>query len=135
MRRILLLFGIVVLASCEKDVDFKLNEKPDVLVVDASIENDRPPLVVLTRSLNYFSQISPEILANMFVHDAEILISNGTLTQKLKEYVVDQNAFLKIYYYSIDSSNMASSFLGNVNTSYSLVIKTGGKEYTAQTTI
>jgi hypothetical protein len=40
-----------------------------------------------------------------------------------------------IYYYSVDSSNPATAFLGEFATGYSIVIKTGGKEYTATTTI
>ncbi|MBD0293843.1 MAG: DUF4249 domain-containing protein, partial [Flavisolibacter sp.] len=125
----------IVLVSCEKGVDFKLNQKPDELVVDASIENNTPPLVVLTKSLGYFSQISSEIVTNSFVHNADVFISNGQQTQKLKEYVVNPSAAFKVYYYSIDSSNLINAFLGQLNTSYSLRIVSEGKEYEATTTI
>ncbi|MBD0369144.1 MAG: DUF4249 domain-containing protein [Flavisolibacter sp.] len=125
----------IVLISCEKGVDFKLDQKPDELVVDASIENNTPPLVVLTKSLGYFSQISSEIVTNSFVHNADVFISNGQQTQKLKEYVVNPSAAFKVYYYSIDSSNLINAFLGQLNTSYSLRIVSEGKEYTATTTI
>ncbi|MBD0287703.1 MAG: DUF4249 domain-containing protein [Flavisolibacter sp.] len=125
----------IVLISCEKGVDFKLDQKPDVLVVDASIENDTPPVVVLTKSLGYFSQISSEIVTNSFVHNADIFISNGQKTQKLKEHVVSPDATFKAYYYTIDSSNLNNAFLGQLNSSYSLRIVTEGKEYEATTTI
>lgn len=131
--------GIVLvmffLSGCEKNIDFNLKDADDVLVVDAQIENGQPPVVVLTKSLDYFGQINPQILANSFIHQAEINISNGTSTHKLKEYAVPFAPGITYYYYSIDSSNLATAFNGAFNKSYSLSIKSGGKEYNAQTTI
>ena len=121
--------------SCEKSVSFDLNKSDVKLVVDASIENNQPPLVILTRSLNYFSKISPELLANSFVRNAEVYISNGLLTHKLKEYTSPLSNGYTLYYYSIDSSNLSTAFTGKLNTQYSLRIITEGKEYTSTTKI
>ena len=123
-----------VFFSCEKNVSFKLHDAETKIVVEASIENDKPPTVVLSTSLDYFSEISPAILANSFVHNAEILISNGVLTHKLKEYQFIQNGY-SFSYYSIDSSSPATAFTGQLNTSYSLKINSQGEEYSATTTI
>ena len=57
--RFLWIFLGVFLAGCEKKVDFKLEDAEPKLVVDASIENDQPPMVTLTKSLNYFSSFTP----------------------------------------------------------------------------
>jgi hypothetical protein len=125
---------LTVLSSCEKKVSFDLDESEQVTVVDASIEDGKPPMVILSKSFDYFSEISPEILLNSFIHDAEITISNGTRMERLKEYsytVVDN---YKVYYYSSDSS-APDLFRGALNTSYTLEIKAGGKVFTATTTI
>jgi hypothetical protein len=134
MKFFALLFCLASLCSCEKNIDFKLKTIPGVLVVDANIENDKPPIVVLSKSFDYFSDISPAALDTSFVHDADIFISDGSQTQKLREYSIDSSGF-SIYFYSIDTSSQGSSFLGEFNTTYNLKIVTGGKEYTSSTTI
>ena len=130
--------GILVaglLAGCEKAVNFELEDTPDKLVVEATIENGEPPMVVLTRSLNYFSKISPQLLAESFVRDAVVEVSNGTKTHRLKEYATPLGGGYNLYYYSIDSSNLSTAFTGGLNKAYSLRIVADGQEYTAQTTI
>lgn len=128
----ILLFG---LTSCEKSIDFNLEERAPKLVVEATIENGTVPVVFLTSSLNYFSAIDPNELFNSFVHDAQVTVSNGTKNHKLKEYAIPVGNGYSIYYYSIDSSNLATAFVGEVNHPYSLHIDWQGKEYTANTTI
>lgn len=105
------------------------------LVVEATIENGQPPVVILSQSLDYFSQISPSVLENSFVHGAAVYVSNGTLTHQLKEYKVSVSGGYNIYYYSIDSSNLATAFAGQLNSQYSLRIDWNGNEYTSATTI
>ncbi|MGH2565702.1 MAG: DUF4249 domain-containing protein [Ginsengibacter sp.] len=129
------LICMTCLLSCEKNINFKLKVVPDVLVVDASIENNQPPVVVLSKSFAYFSKISPEVLDTSFVHDATVTISNGTQSQQLKEYVIDSAGGYSIYYYSIDTANIASAFQGQLNTTYTLKVIREGNEYTAMTTI
>ena len=100
------------LSSCEKNIDFNLKNADDVLVVDAQIENDQAPTVVLTKSFDYFSRINPQILAASFIRNAEVTISNGTLTHKLREYAQPLGGGFIAYYYTIDSLNMATAFFG-----------------------
>ncbi|MEO5892359.1 MAG: DUF4249 domain-containing protein [Ferruginibacter sp.] len=132
IRAVLLL---VIFSSCEKDINFNLKNSEDLLVVDANIENDRPPVVVLTKSLDFFSTLDPALLINSFVRNADVTISNGVLTHKLKEYATAVGGGITLYSYSIDSANLATAFLGEFNTSYTLNITAEGKEYTAATTI
>ena len=47
----------IIAAGCEKKIDFHLDEPGPKLVVEATIENGQPPVVILSRSLNYFSTI------------------------------------------------------------------------------
>lgn len=122
-------------SSCEKAIHFKLDTTLPSMVVEATIENDQPPVVILSSSFDYFSNISAELLANSFVHNAVITISNGVKTHHLKEYSYATPGNLSVYYYSIDSSSLATAFTGTFNTSYTLNIAVNGKTYTAITTI
>jgi len=126
---------VILLSSCEKNITLKLNSVDNVLVVDGSIENGKAPVIVLTKSIGFFSSISPKILDSSFVHNAVVTISNGTLTQQLKEYTYDLGNGFHLYQYSIDSSNLASTFTGEINTTYTLNINSEGKNYTSVTTI
>ena len=130
----LLALGLI-LSSCEKGVTFDLEEPAPKLVVEASIETNQPPLVVLSKSQNFFDQITPDILAASFVRNAEVYVSNGALTHRLKEYATPLPNGYTFYFYSIDSSNLATAFAGQTNTQYSLRIVTEGKEYTSTTRI
>lgn len=121
--------------GCEKAIEFNLDEVSPKIVVEATIENEQPPRVILTRSTNFFSTISPEILAESFIHDAAIYISNGNKTHRLKEYAIPVFQQYSFYYYSIDSADLNTAFKGELNTSYSLRIETNGNVYTSSTTI
>jgi len=134
VSRILVVFSFFLL-GCERDIDFDLKEEAPKLVVEATIENGTAPMVILTNSLSYFSTISPELLTQSFVHGADVFVSNGTRTHKLKEYTVPLIGNYSLSYYSIDSSNLATAFTGELNKTYSLRIVAAGNEYTATTTI
>lgn len=135
MKTYFLFFCAIVLLSCEKNINFTLKETPLLLVVDASIENGQPPIVILSNSFDYFSKISPALLAGAFVHDANVSISNGSSTQQLKEYFIDSTGGARIYYYSIDTANLPAAFVGQTDTKYDLKIISGGEEYETTTTI
>lgn len=126
---------LILLVSCERTIDIELDNVSPKLVVDGSIENNQPPIVFLSKSVGYFSQIDPQTLANSFVHQADVYVSNGQLTHKLKEYAENVAPGYTIYYYSIDSANLATAFIGELNKSYSLRIVSENQEYTATTRI
>jgi len=121
--------------SCEKSISFKPRNATPLLVVDASIESGQPPLVILSRSLNYFGQINPDMLAGSFARNADVTISNGTSTHKLKEYSIPGGNGYTLYYYSIDSSNLSTAFVGEFNKSYQLKIVADNVQYNATTNI
>ncbi len=132
---LLVITGSLLLISCEKAVTFDLDESAPKLVVEATIETNQPPIVILSKSQNYFEQITVDILANSYVKNAEVYVSNGTITHKLKGYPVPLPNGYSLYYYGIDSSNLSTAFVGKTNTHYSLRIISEGKEYTATTKI
>jgi len=136
MKEIYFVLVFAIFSSCEKTIKLKVQDQPAKLVVDASIENNQFPVVALSTSLNYFSTISAEELANSFVHDAVITISDGSKTSQLKEYSYKDISGFTLYYYTVDSSNLSSAIIGEFNKQYQLSIKTkDGQEYTATTTI
>lgn len=121
--------------SCEKNINLNLNTATNLLVVNATIENGQAPVVVLSTSYNYFAQITPQLLESSFVHNAIVYMSNGTLTQQLKEYSIDTTGGTKLYFYSIDTASIGTAFIGELNKRYDLKIDYNGTEYTAATTI
>ncbi len=135
MKILFLLVCIPFLVSCEKNIDLNLNQVPSTLVVNASIESGQPPMVVLSNSFDYFNKISPALLATAFVHDAEVFISTGNLIRRLTEYFIDSSGGNRIYFYSVDTTNLPASFIGQINTTYDLKVVANGKEYNASTTI
>ncbi|HEV7330005.1 MAG TPA: DUF4249 domain-containing protein [Flavisolibacter sp.] len=129
----LALFSILLL-GCEKDVEIDLIDEEPKLVVEATIENGQPPVVVLSRSVDFYAAISPQTLAGSFVRGADVFISNGTVTHQLKEYSTPVGSF-NLVYYSIDSSSLSTAIIGQLNQQYNLRIVADGAEYTATTTI
>src|SRR4051794_18821022 len=108
MIKWIFIFFSCIFLSCEKDINFHLNESPEVLVVDASIENDQAPTVILTKSFAYFGKLDPQLLAGSFIHNADVFISNGILTHKLKEYTIPLLPGYAAYIYGIDSSSLST---------------------------
>ena len=131
----MLVLGIISFYSCEKNIDFNLQESEPCLTVDAQVENGMAPLVVLTKSFSYYQKIDAALLANSFVRNAEVRISNGTFTHRLKEYAFPLTPGFSAYYYSIDSANIATAFVGELNKTYILQIISEAKEYTAVTDV
>jgi hypothetical protein len=130
--RILIFILILVFISCEKDINIKLDPSQSRLVVDASIENNQPPLVFLSKSLDFFGKINPEVLSSSLVRNAKIKISDGTTEVMLTEdSVVRGNT--KVYFYTTSGSNRF--FRGRVGARYNLTIEALGGMYTSSTTI
>ncbi len=130
-----MLGSLLAFFSCEKNIDLNLKESVPVLTVDGQIENNQAPVIVLTKSFSYYQQIDLALLTGSFVRNAEVFISNGTLTHRLKEYAVPLAPGLNAYYYSTDSANLSTAFKGELNKTYTLKIIAEGKEYNAETNI
>lgn len=136
-----LLFAVIVLSvtlpfsACEKNISINTGGAEPVLVVEATIENDQYPVVILSRSLDYFGRISPELLFNSFVRGAVVEVSDGTRTHRLKEYSIPLAGAYALSYYTVDSANLATAFKGEINKQYRLTISAEGKNYNATTTI
>lgn len=130
----ILVFSITII-SCEKNIEFKTNQTEDVLVVDGIIEDGKEPMITLTHSLNYFSNINPQIAANSFVHNAVVTIDNGTFTTTLKEIEVPIGLGYSYFYYTNDAASPSTKMFGEQGKTYSLKIVSNGKEYNSTSII
>jgi hypothetical protein len=136
MKYLILAFAfLAVFSSCEKNITIESKGVEPLLVVEATIENGEAPVVILSKSMDYFGKISPDILLNSFVRGARVEMSNGTRTHRLKEYSIALGNGFSLVYYSTDSSSLATAFTGEFNKQYTLAINADGKDYNATTTI
>jgi hypothetical protein len=124
------------LFSCERTIDLNVQNQLPKLVVDASIENNQAPVVVLSASLNYFSTISPQELSASFVHNAAITVSDGSKTIQLVEYNYTDSTGFEFYYYTVDYTNQSQILLGQFSSTYNLkIVLSDSSVYTSTTTI
>lgn len=147
-----LLLGILAISSCEKVLDVEVPPGSIALVIEGSIENGGFPLVIISRSEEYFSPISTsaEALANVLVDDASVFVSvDGVehelpivclsdLPPELLEIAEDILGFDEIpagldFCAYLDPFNPA--LIGQVGKSYGLRVVHDGEEYTANTKI
>jgi hypothetical protein len=136
--RVFIIIGIAAffLSACEKAVNFDLDEKEPKLVVEAAIENGLAPIVVLSKSFNFFATFGLKELAGISARGAEVYMSDGLQTLKLKEYGQQiPGTTDSVFYFTNDIALFPAAIIGAVNKSYSLRIVWNGKEYKANTTI
>lgn len=122
------------LTACERDIEILPDRSLPKIVVDGEIENNRPPVIVISNSLNFFSTIDSTELANSFVHNAVVSIREGTTVYPMKEFEVILNSGRRIYYYSNDPQNLNPLF-GQLGRKYALTITVGSETYTSETEI
>jgi hypothetical protein len=143
---------MVSMLSCEEEFIPEVVNTEDNIVVEGYIEGGdqpSPPYVILTRSLPFFSELSTEQFNTLFIHDAEVRVSDGEQTVNLTEICLDEippefkdqvGAFLGI---SLDSVainlcvyvDLTFSMLGQEGKNYDLRIETADKILTATTRI
>ena len=129
MRKYLFFLLIFSLQSCEKEIELDLDISQPQLVVEATIENGVPPVVVLSNTLNYFKQINSEIIASSYVHNATVIINDGKEAFTLNEDSARTSGGSLIYFYT------TRQLLGVSKGTYQLSVKVGGNLYNASTRI
>ncbi len=133
MRKIVFLFLLISFTACEKNIDLNFQKTQNNLVVDATIENGKPPIVILSSSFGYFSKIDKDSLAASFVHGADIRISDGTKEYPLVEDSAQNTDGFNIYFYT--SKPNPAILIGQLNGHYTMSISSKGVNYSASTTI
>lgn len=130
----LALFACLMI-GCEKSIDIRPEAQIPLLVVDGNIENGKAPLIILSKSIDFFSNLSTDILAKSLVTNAVITLSDGTKTSTLKGYSKSLGGGYSIVYYTNDSTNPAAAIIGQLGKTYSITIKYEGKKYESITHI
>lgn len=87
---VLLLLLSAALLGCEKEITVDLPSVPQQIVVEGSIEQGRPPVVLLTWSQGYFDATDLSSFANLFVRGANVRIWDGQDTIPLVQICSDE---------------------------------------------
>lgn len=132
------LWGILILflfAACEKSINLQPDAQKPLLVVDGTIENDKPPFIILSTSLNYFSKINADVLAASIATGAKVTISDGAAVTPLKEYKQPLGEGYTLSYYSSDTTGGVPGLIGRQGKTYNLQIEYNNVQYSSVTTI
>jgi len=135
MKFLGIFFILLFFLGCEKSINIQPESQNSLLVVDGNIENGERPFVLLSTSLDYFSEIDPQVLISSIVKNAKVSISDGATTRALKEYNQSIDGTFNLTYYSSDTTSSASGITGEIGKSYKLQIEYNDQVYTATTTI
>ena len=127
--------ALVLPSSCEKEVHINLQSEASQIVVQGTIENGQPPIVLINSTFGFFSSIDFSTFQNSSIHGAVVTVSDGTKTVTLKEYTIDTLSGNKFYAYSLDTANPANILIGELGKFYTLNITYNGKSYSAFTKI
>lgn len=133
-RNLIFVWICIFFIACEREINITPVNKDSRLVVDAEIENGRAPIVVLSKSLNFFSTIDSAELANSYVRNATVSIQEGNTLYPLKEFEIRDTSGNRFYYYSTDPQ-ATPQLIGQFGKTYKLLININGLSYTSETTI
>ena len=133
-RNLIFVWVCILLIACEREINITPVNKDSRLVVDAEIENGRAPIVVLSKSLNFFSTIDSAELANSYIRNATVSIQEGNTIYPLKEFEIRDTSGNRFYYYSTDPQAIPQ-LIGQFGKNYKLSINVEGISYTSETTI
>jgi len=126
---LILIIPIILFFSCQTEIEVKVPEYYNKLVVEGYIENDEYPVVSLFKSAPYFSTISLEYLwNNIVIRDARVFVSSSKGETQELFIMPDEEAPLYFAY-------KGTGFKGELNTSYTLKIEWDGKVYSSETKI
>ncbi|MDZ4749075.1 MAG: DUF4249 family protein [Saprospiraceae bacterium] len=78
----------MLLAACEEEyIPVSSGDSPEY-VVEGYLEvgdNPAPPYLILTRTFDFYGAFGPDEFNDSFVHDADVLVSDGSLEISLQE--------------------------------------------------
>ena len=119
----------LVFMGCQQEIEVDLPDYEPKIVVEGTIENGKPAMVILSKSISYFAHIDLNyLLNNVFIRDAEVYVtsSDGETERLMFQYCADSPV-----YFAYCGNNIR----GKENTTYTLTINYEGQTYKATTTI
>jgi hypothetical protein len=146
---------VALLCSCEKEITVDLPVAEKKIVVEGSIFPGESPLVILTWTQGYFEPADASTLQEIFVHDAEVTITeNGRVHTLIEicssdltpEQLEFASTFLGLSVESLQALNLcvytklsipgsADALVGTPNTTYSIEVHKGNFHVTGETKI
>ncbi len=138
-KTLTLILMIIGLLSCEKELNIKLKNGTDKIVVEGSIEVGQSPFVTLTESIGFFDDI--DLSKVKFVKNAVVKVTdiNDNITINLKEYTIDtligDNHFSFTIYGPDFTDPNSFNFKGILNHTYKLSIDSKGNQIESYTQI
>lgn len=126
-KLILLIFPVLFLFSCTKEVTIDLPAPEKKIVVDGGIYVGAPAEINLTWSTGYFDPIDSASIANYLISNAVVVVHDGALTDTLHP-AFNPNKPIPIVW-------RGTTILGQVGHTYTLTVVAEGKTATSTTTI
>lgn len=140
------------LVACEKPFEPEITFEANKLVVEGYIEaseRNLPPLVILTRSQAFFTEIDAEQLESLFVHDAVVQVTHPGGTTVLEEICFSEippqfkAQFLELAGIEAEQvtfdfclyTDLSFSLTGTEGAQYDLFVQVDEETLTATTTI
>ena len=80
---------ILLLSSCTKEVKIDIPGYKEQLVVDGSIREGEPPIIMLSKSQNIYAPTDISAYLGSFIGDAVVTVSDGTNTVTLSKICTD----------------------------------------------
>ena len=116
-------------ASCQTEIDIELPDYKDAIVIEGYIENGKPPMVMLTKSIPYFAPIDLETLMDkVMIVDAKVTVSSNTgESTELHLQLMEEAPF------GIAFTN--ANLIGECGKDYTLTVEYDNKVYTSKTSI
>ncbi len=91
-----------MLSSCEREYKINFDATNKSLVVEGYVENGAPPYLFLTKGISFFDSFKPEDLANNYVHNAKVEVSDGYHTIPLTEHSLSLGNNITVYFYTVE---------------------------------
>ena len=122
---------LVLCLGCQREIDLDLPEYQPKLVIEGIIESGSPAMVMLSKSIPYFSEINLEMLLNDVLvtgDQARVFVTSETGETEELMWTLSPEA---PYYVAF----MGSHVIGREQTHYTLTVEYDGQTYTAETYI
>lgn len=69
------------MASCEKDIDINIPDTEPQIVIEGTIENGGPPIVLVSETRGFFEPTSPEDIVNSYISGATVYVNDQQLSE------------------------------------------------------
>lgn len=148
-KRLLLTF-LLPLVACEKEITVELPRTEPRIVVEGTIETGAPPIILLSRTQNFFDPTNVGAIAATFVSEATVTVFDGITTHTLDRICSDiipeaqleeVAALVGLDPDLLRQANICawtkldSSLVGVEGRTYALNVRADGNELSATTTI